>query len=214
MKIIDLHIHTNYSADGELSPKEIIELAEKIGIKIIAITDHNNIEGIEEALEYAKGKDITIIPGTEISCEASEFNTPYIDIIGLFIDYKNKILNDLLEEIKNGTKPNIRKTIQAIKNVGGIAILAHPGLYFGDIQKIIDSFIEAGGDSIEISYPYNELYNLNQELLIKKFGDIAKEKNLLVSGGSDFHGGKRKVSFGQYGLSKEEFEKLKNKKKD
>jgi predicted metal-dependent phosphoesterase TrpH len=210
MKTIDLHIHTSYSADGELSPKEIIDLAKKSGLKFIAITDHNNMKGVREALEYSKGKEITVIPGIEISCEAKEFNTSYIDIVGLFIKDKNKMLNDLLIEIKKGTKPDIRKAIRAIKNAKGIAILAHPGLYFGDIKKIVDKFVEAGGDAIEVYYPYNELYNLNQELLTKKFMKFAKEKNIPLSGGSDFHGPKRKVSFGQYGVSEEEFEKLKN----
>ena len=45
-KLIDMHTHTNFS-DGDYSPKELIELSKKENIKIMAITDHDTLEGIK-----------------------------------------------------------------------------------------------------------------------------------------------------------------------
>ena len=60
MKKIDLQIHTNYS-DGAFSPKEIIDLAIKSEMKAIAITDHDTISGLKEAVNYSKDKDLELI---------------------------------------------------------------------------------------------------------------------------------------------------------
>ncbi|MEG1719918.1 MAG: PHP domain-containing protein [Clostridia bacterium] len=62
---VDLHIHTTFS-DGQLDPCECIDLAIKEGVKVMAITDHCTFEGVEEAIFYAKNKDIKIIAGIEL----------------------------------------------------------------------------------------------------------------------------------------------------
>ncbi|MFR4583085.1 PHP domain-containing protein [Clostridium cadaveris] len=56
MRKIDLHMHSNFSDDGELTPQEIIDNAIKNGMDIISITDHNSIKANEIALEYVSGK--------------------------------------------------------------------------------------------------------------------------------------------------------------
>lgn len=92
---IDLHIHTTAS-DGKLTPTELIDLAIKRGIKAIAITDHNNINGIEEAVKYSQGKNIEFIPGIEFSANQGELDKE-IHIVGLFIDYDNGGMIKLIE---------------------------------------------------------------------------------------------------------------------
>ena len=57
MKNADLHTHTFYSSDSDISPEELIKKARKTGLKYIAITDHDCVKGIERALKA--GKKIT-----------------------------------------------------------------------------------------------------------------------------------------------------------
>ena len=64
----DLHTHTNAS-DGVLTPTELVELAAKSGILALGVTDHDTMEGIDEALEVADRLDFTVIPGVELSTD-------------------------------------------------------------------------------------------------------------------------------------------------
>ena len=90
MKTIDLHVHSNFS-DGTLSPSELVALAAQKGLSAIALTDHDTVSGVKEALSAAKGQNapLQVIPGTELS---AEHNGNDIHIVGLFIDYQNKEL--------------------------------------------------------------------------------------------------------------------------
>lgn len=209
MKKIDLHVHTNASFDGDFSPKQIINLALKKHLRIIAITDHNSLDGIDGALEYARNKKIKIIPGVEISCKGESLFWNDIHILGLFIDHKNINLKKSLYR-----KPSVKGAIEVIRNSRGISILAHPGIYLKKIDEVINKFIECGGDGLEINYPHEKLYGFSEEkskFLREKLRKIVKEKNLLISGGSDFHGSARNIQIGECGLDEEDFEKLKGK---
>lgn len=90
MKTVDLHVHSNFS-DGTLSPSELVALAAQKGLSAIALTDHDTVSGVKEALSAAKGQNapLQVIPGTELS---AEHNGNDIHIVGLFIDYQNKEL--------------------------------------------------------------------------------------------------------------------------
>ena len=66
--MIDLHIHSHHSLDGELSPKALVDMGLKQGLKLMSITDHNNYAAFIEGVEYAKRQNITLIPGIEIDC--------------------------------------------------------------------------------------------------------------------------------------------------
>jgi len=89
----DLHIHTHFS-DSNLSPREIVDYAQKIGLKIISITDHDGVAGIDETIKYAKPYGIEVIPGIELSVERAGEE---IHILGYFIDWKNEWLNEKLK---------------------------------------------------------------------------------------------------------------------
>ncbi len=93
MSKADLHIHTHFS-DSSLSPKEIVEYAQNVGLKTISITDHDIIDGIDEAMEYAKPYGIEVIPGVELSAEIERGE---LHILGYFIDWKNKWFNENLK---------------------------------------------------------------------------------------------------------------------
>jgi len=157
----DLHVHTNYSFDSNTSPKEIVDKAIKEGINCLAITDHSEIKGALEAIEYAKGKPILIIPGIEVKSKEG-------DILGLNV--KEKIPNKL----------SARETIRRIKEQGGFVVIPHPfGLFCkfrGNLKELIKEI-----DAIEV---LNASIFGNGNEIAKKF---AKENNLPFTVGTDSH---------------------------
>jgi predicted metal-dependent phosphoesterase TrpH len=88
----DLHTHTTNS-DGALSPYELITKAKSVGLSIISITDHDTVNGIDEAIEISKEFDIEVIPGTELS---ATYHGNEIHILGYFVDHTNPILLESL----------------------------------------------------------------------------------------------------------------------
>lgn len=84
MHTVDLHVHSTKS-DGSLSPSQLVDLAGEKGLDAFALTDHDTIDGLDEAIEYNSGNSLEIIPGIEFS---TEYMGKDIHILGLFIDYK------------------------------------------------------------------------------------------------------------------------------
>ncbi|MEF9953920.1 MAG: PHP domain-containing protein [Clostridium sp.] len=89
MELIDLHVHSNRS-DGTLSPASVVSLALSKELKAIALTDHDTVDGIAEALHAAEGTSLEVVPGTELSCL---YHGKEIHILGLYIDYESPALN-------------------------------------------------------------------------------------------------------------------------
>ena len=113
----DLHMHTNFS-DGFNSPESLIEKANNRDIKILSITDHDNTNGISEAVEFASKYGIEIIPGVEIS---SDIRDTEVHILGYFIDPKNPDLEHYLNFFR---EERYKRAIRMIKklNVLGLNI--------------------------------------------------------------------------------------------
>lgn len=91
--MIDLHVHSNAS-DGSYSPSDLVNYALQKKLTAIALTDHDTIAGIERAQNAAVGKNITVIPGVELS---TEYNGHEIHLLGLFLDTNNKEFIKYLE---------------------------------------------------------------------------------------------------------------------
>ena len=88
---VDLHTHSYYS-DGSLSPYELVALAKEAGLHAIALTDHDNIDGIREALKAGKELGVEVIAGIEFSA----VSTGETHILGYGIDIENKELNEAI----------------------------------------------------------------------------------------------------------------------
>lgn len=68
MDTIDLHVHSTAS-DGSFSPTEVVQLAKEAGLRYFALTDHDTVKGVTEAIEASKNiPDLDVIPGIELSC--------------------------------------------------------------------------------------------------------------------------------------------------
>ena len=91
--LYDLHSHS-YCSDGQLSPEQLVNLAIEQGVGVLALTDHDTVSGIAEAMQAAQGK-IDIIPGIEFS---SQWQGRNIHIVGLQIDVTSPILQDAVDQ--------------------------------------------------------------------------------------------------------------------
>jgi len=112
--MIDLHIHTTAS-DGEFSPSEIIDKALEIGLTHIAITDHDTINGLNEAINYAKEKNIVVIPGVELNAEVSKGQ---MHILGYYIDYSNQEFIKAMKAFEDGRNDRNDKFIEEFNKLG------------------------------------------------------------------------------------------------
>jgi hypothetical protein len=132
--MIDLHIHTIASSDGQHTPHEIFTMAQHAGLKAIAFADHNSIGSVKEGIALAKAFNIEFIPCLEL-------NTFYLDhdlhILAYFIDYHSEELRKWLEEI------HAEKTIQSMKRIEKLNEL---GFVFSidDVKKFSGERIPTG----------------------------------------------------------------------
>lgn len=112
--MIDLHIHTTAS-DGEFSPTEIVNKAIDMGLTHIAITDHDTVNGLNEAISYGKDKDITIIPGVELNAKV---DLGQMHILGYYIDYNNKEFLDMMKVFENDRNERNTLFIKKFREIG------------------------------------------------------------------------------------------------
>jgi predicted metal-dependent phosphoesterase TrpH len=104
----DLHLHTHHS-DGWPSPPAVVDAARNLGLDVIAITDHDTIEGALRAAEYASH-----LAGAPFVIVAEEVSSRDGHILGLFLDRR----------VRPGM--SARATLDAIHRQGGVAVAAHP----------------------------------------------------------------------------------------
>lgn len=114
MDLIDLHVHSNAS-DGSLTPREVADEAISMGLRAIALTDHDTIDGIKEILDYTSDKNLEVIPGIELSCY---YNNREIHILGFFVDYTNPDLQKELSFLKEAREGRNLKMIELMQKDG------------------------------------------------------------------------------------------------
>lgn len=141
--MIDLHAHT-IASDGDKTPEELIDLALSKNLSAIAITDHDTVNGLKSAFEYSKDKNIIFVPGIELEADVDKGQ---MHILGLFIDFENKYLNDVLTEIKQGrenrnnlfikefNKMGFEITLEELRKVSGGKIIGKPHFAKVFLQK-------------------------------------------------------------------------------
>ncbi|MEH7238301.1 PHP domain-containing protein [Bacillus sp. JJ1562] len=109
----DLHIHTTAS-DGDHSPKDILKKASSIGLNTIAITDHDTLDGLHEAIEAGKKYGVTVIPGIELS---TKFNGKTVDILGYNVSPTTE-LSQVLKQLREERETRAIKIIEKFKAIG------------------------------------------------------------------------------------------------
>lgn len=139
----DLHVHTIYSHDSLITPKDLVFYAKKRGLIAVAITDHDTVEG---ALKIAKETDFLIIPGIEVSSRNGH-------IVGL----------NLQEPVEKGLSAD--ETVDKIHEAGGIAVACHP---FAPFKRSLGKHTNAKFDAIETinasAFPFKRCTKKAQEI--------------------------------------------------
>jgi len=79
--MIDLHTHTTFS-DGSLTPTQLVEQAAAMGLTAVAVTDHDTVDGLPEALAAGQRFAIEVVPGVEINLEHERVT---MDMLGYFL---------------------------------------------------------------------------------------------------------------------------------
>ncbi len=113
----DLHVHTTAS-DGTNKPYEVVRKAAKKGLAALAVTDHDTMAGVEEALSAGQELGVTVIPGVEIS---SSMNGKDIHILGYYADLHNREWQERLEQLRMGRARRNEQIIAKLQQ-HGIAI--------------------------------------------------------------------------------------------
>jgi len=109
---VDLHIHSDFS-DGKYSPARVVEYAAQNGLNIIALTDHDTVDGVDEALMAAGSvKNVQVVPGVEFSTWLGEDE---LHILGYGIDYTHQELAGLLRIARQNRKHRVAQMLETLK---------------------------------------------------------------------------------------------------
>jgi Glycosyltransferase Family 4/PHP-associated len=163
--VVDLHMHTDASHDCQVPPALLLDQAEAEGLGAVAITDHNVFTGALKAVELARDRDVTVIPGEEIKTDNQG------EVIGLFLQ----------KEIPRGMP--FADTVAAIKEQAGLVYVPHP---FDRMHAIPDAAtLHRHLGDIDVFEVYNA------RLLFEAYNDealrFARKYNLTMGAGSDAH---------------------------
>lgn len=112
-RTVDFHTHSTCS-DGTLTPSELVRHAEKSGLSAFALTDHDSVDGIKEAMSEAEKHNIEFISGIEFSA-ADETET---HIIGLFIDPENETLLSTVKSLKDSRTRRMEDICAKLRGLG------------------------------------------------------------------------------------------------
>lgn len=114
-RLADLHTHSNAS-DGALSPTELVRAAADFGLAAVAITDHDTMEGVEEALAAGSDIGMEVVPGIEISTIGP--GGVEVHMLGYYLDYSYPPLREMLEVLRESRCDRGRKMVEALNAVG------------------------------------------------------------------------------------------------
>ena len=158
-------MHTSWSHDCSIDAAELVDHAEAEGLGAIAVTDHNVFGGALEAADYARGRELIVIPGEEVKTDGQG------EVIGLFLE----------REIPRGM--SFGDTIAAIREQGGLVYVPHP---FDRLHAIPDPrTLHRHLADIDVLEVYNA------RLLFEAYNDealrFARKYNLTMGAGSDAH---------------------------
>lgn len=184
--MIDLHVHSNKS-DGSDSPADLVAMAEQKGITAFALTDHDTMSGVGEALAAAEGTSVTVIPGIELS---SHYLNKEIHVVGLYVNQNDPEFSSYLKQFVESRSARNRKMCELLTEAGmeityeelcesfpdsiltraHIARLLHKKNY---VTGVADAFERYLGDHCPYYVQREKLPVENAIRLIKNAGGIA-----------------------------------------
>ena len=138
--VAELHCHTTAS-DGVVTPEDLVDIAERLGLDVLAVTDHDTIAGALRARDHAlaTGARVEVIVGMEVTTRRQDH------IVGLFLERAPAIFR------------SVPDTVDAIQAQGGLAVVAHPFLGLPSsisVRRLQDALRRCQFDGIEAENPY------------------------------------------------------------
>jgi hypothetical protein len=163
MQLIDLHVHSSAS-DGTYAPAEVVRLAKEGGLRALALTDHDTIDGLAEAVAAGPRYGVEVIPGVEVS---ARFPGGSMHILGLGLNFPNGHLNERLAVLKRAraernpqiiAKLNalgIKITLKQVEKLSGQGQMGRPHIaralmeagYVRSIQEAFDLYLRYDGQA-------------------------------------------------------------------
>lgn len=196
---VDLHLHTTAS-DGALRPAELVKAAALIGIRVMAVTDHDSVDGIREAQEAASGLPIEVIPGIEVS---ASLDGDEIHVLGYLLDAGDRRLREALCRLQEGRVTQARAMVERLAALGcpldwdRVMAIAQRGSvgrphiaralvergYVGSVNEAFSRFLRRGGPG----YVEGEKLLPQQAVsLIRDARGVASLAHPIIVGASDY----------------------------
>jgi predicted metal-dependent phosphoesterase TrpH len=168
---IDLHVHTTAS-DGQFSPADVVHQALEIGLKTVAITDHDTIDGVAQALQAANGTPLEVIPGVELSTVSAAAE---VHVLGYYISGNHPGLRDTLARLRHSrllraqqildklTRMGMPLAWDELKRIAGEAVIGRPHISLAMLERgYVSSVTEAFAQYVGRGRPaYVERYKLS-----------------------------------------------------
>ncbi len=116
---VDLHCHSTVS-DGTLTPSQIVELAKRKGISYFALTDHDTVSGLKEAISRGRETGVNVIPGIEVTADTSFLGEGRreLHILGYYFDPESKAIKQLTEFFRNSRVKRNRELCGRLEELG------------------------------------------------------------------------------------------------
>lgn len=96
--LVDLHLHSNYS-DGVRTPAELVVMAKELGLKAIALADHDTVDGVDEALAAGLQHGVEVLPALEFSVAFESYRD--VHLLGYLLDHRDPALLAKLQEFRD-----------------------------------------------------------------------------------------------------------------
>jgi predicted metal-dependent phosphoesterase TrpH len=168
--LVDLHTHSTAS-DGSLTPTELVRLAKARGLAAIALTDHDTVDGLAEAMAAGQAYGLEVIPGVEISAQHTQGS---MHILGYWVNYESPRLAErlaVLQEARRNRNPRIIAqlnalgiplTLEEVQRLSGggqvgrphIARALYEGGYVRSLQEAFDIYLGNQGKAYVSKFRY------------------------------------------------------------
>lgn len=112
---IDLHIHSSFSADGEIAPGELVRMAARAGLRRIAITDHNRAHAVPAAVAEGERLGVAVVPGIELDCD---FGPVHLHVLGYGIDAAAPELEKLWQCVDANERAAAGEVMDRVETMG------------------------------------------------------------------------------------------------
>ncbi len=138
--MIDLHIHTNASSDGQHSPREIFEMASRRGLQAIAFADHNSMEHVAEGFRLSGEFGIEFFSCVELN---TLHNGLDLHVLGFFLQPQNPDLQEWFQEIQEKKRVQAEKRLRRLNELGFIFSWRDLKKFSGERMPTGMSFLQA-----------------------------------------------------------------------